>query len=170
MKLRNALVLGTAAAVAACGQTMARAQLGITQTSATDWHITNGSVTIDWDSNQGNLWSIELGGSGNLIDTTSTSGDGTPKGLYMDNTGSFGGGTTTSGYHLDQGHYLDWWITTTASSGNAMAISQHFIVFPNDPGVHTYCIFTTTSSSPAGSLGQVQNLIRLSLTAFTSTY
>jgi hypothetical protein len=170
MKIKSTLVIGMSAVLAALIQTKAQAQIAITQTSATDWHITNGSVTIDWDSNQGNLWSIELGSSGNLIDTTSTSGDGTPKGLYMDNTGSFGGGTTTSGYHLDAGHYLDWWITTSASSANAMSISQHFVVFPNDPGVHTYCLFTTTASSPAGSLGQVQNLIRLSLTDFTSTY
>jgi hypothetical protein len=160
----------TAAALALLGALpMAKAQLAITQTSATDWHITNGSITLDWDSNQGNIWNIQLGSSGNLNDPTETTGDGTLKGLYMDNDGSFGGGAVTSGYHLDQGHYLDWWIDT-AASGTTFATSQHFIVFPNDPGVHTYIIFTAASGHPAGNMGQVQFLWRVSQTLFDETW
>jgi len=147
----------------------ALAQLTLTVNSATDWEITNGSVTLDWDATQGNIWSVKLGSSGNLVDTTQTSGDGTYKGLYMDNDGSFGGGAVTTGYHLDQGHYLDWWIET-AASGTTMSITQHFVVFPNDPGVHSYVIFGATPTSPAGSMGQVQFLWRVSQTLFTNTW
>jgi hypothetical protein len=160
----------TAALLAFGGTSMARAQLAITQNSATDWKITNGAITVDWDSNQGNIWNVQLGSSGNLNDETETTGDGTYKGLYMDNDGSFGGGAVTSGYHLNQGHYLDWWIDTAASSANAMATSEHFVVFPNDPGVHTYIIFTTASGHPAGSMGQVQFLWRVSQTLFPNTW
>jgi hypothetical protein len=157
------------AALAAFGAKPAVAQLAITQVSSTDWHITNGSVTIDWDATGGNISSIELGSSGNLMDTTQTNGDGVPKGLYMDNTGQ-GTGTVTTGYHLDSGHYLDWWMETASGPSNAFTYTQHFIVYPNDPGVHTYIVFSHSATDIAGSLGQVQNLIRLSLTEFTNTY
>ncbi len=148
----------------------ARAQLTLTVNSAKDWKITNGAITLDWDANQGNIWNIQLGSSGNLTDETETSGDGTYKGLYMDNDGSFGGGAVTTGSHLDQGHYLDWWITTAASSTSTMSITQHFIVFPNDPGVHSYVIFATGASAPTGNMGQVQFLWRVSQTLFNNTW
>jgi hypothetical protein len=149
----------------------ARAQLSLTVNSATDWQIKNGALTLDWDSTAGNIWSVVLNGhTDNLIDTTQTQGDGRPKGLYMDNSGSIGGGATTTGSHLDQGHYLDWWISTASSSSGAMSITRHFIVFPNDPGVHVYVIFGHSATDIAGSLGQVQFLIRVSQTLFTTTY
>ncbi len=148
----------------------AKAQLSITQHSSTDWTVANGAITLDWDSTAGNIWKVVLAGhTDDLVDTTQTQGDGNPKGLYMDNTGSIGGGTTTTGYHLDQGHYLDWWIQTTSSSSGAMGIARHFVVFPNDPGVHAYVVFTHSATDIAGSLGQVQYVFRISQTLFNNT-
>jgi hypothetical protein len=148
----------------------AQAQLSLPKNSATDWQISNGQITLDWDSNQGSIWSVVLARhTDQLIDTTQISGDGTPKGLYMDNTGQ-GSGTVTSGYVLSQDHYLDWWLTTASNSGNAFTYSQHFIVFPNDPGIHAYVVFAHGPTDIAGSLGQVQYVFRISQTFFTNTY
>jgi hypothetical protein len=148
----------------------ALAQLSITQNSATDWQISNGAITVDWDSNQGNIWKVVLAGhTDNLVDTTQTTGDGTYKGLYMDNSG-VGSGTVTASYHLLSGHYLDWWITTASSSTNAFTYTQHFVVFPNDPGIHAYIVFAHSATDIAGSLGQVQYVFRISQTLFTNTY
>jgi len=145
-------------------------QLSITKNSTTDWQITNGAITLDWDATSGNVWNVVLAGhTDNLVDTTQVQGDGRYKGLYMDNTG-IGTGTVTTGYDLSQGHYLDWWITTASNASNAFTYSEHFIVFPNDPGVHAYIVFTHSPTDIAGSLGQVQYVFRISLTLFNNTY
>jgi hypothetical protein len=166
---KNSAWLALAALLLGGAAQSARAQLAITEVSATDWHITNGAITLDWDAKGGNISSIQLGTSANLMDTTQLNGDGVPKGMYMDNTGQ-GTGTVTTSYHLSSGHYLDWWIETASSSTNAFTYTQHWIVYPNDPGVHTYIVFAHSATDIAGSMGQIQNLIRLSLTAFTNTY
>jgi len=146
------------------------AQLSITENSATDWQITNGAITLDWDSTGGNVWNVVLAGhTDNLVDTTQFSGDGTYKGLYMDNSGT-GSGNVTSGYVLSQGKYLDWWITTASNSANAFTYTEHFIVFPNDPGIHAYIVCSHSATDIAGSLGQVQYVFRISQNFFTNTY
>jgi hypothetical protein len=148
----------------------AMAQLTITKNSATDWQITNGAIILDWDANSGNVWNVVLAGhTDNLVDTTQVQGDGRYKGLYMDNSGP-GSGTATTGYDLNPGHYLDWWITFASSASNAFTYSEHFIVFPNDPGVHAYIVFTHSPTDIAGSLGQVQYVFRISQTLFNNTY
>jgi hypothetical protein len=47
---------------------------------------------------------------------------------------------------------------------------EHWIVFPNDPGVHTYVELVHSASDAAGSVGQVQWVFRDSLSTFTNTY
>ena len=167
-----ALLIGLSAA-------QAHAQLSLTETSSTDWHITNGILTMDFNPAAGELWSMSLNAfpNDNLIDTTQTGGDGHPKGLYMDNDGTdmaqgIGNatGTATAGFHLDSGHYLDWWITWPANSTDPMTVTLHYILFPNDPTVWTYYVANHTSGAAEGTFGQLQYLFRGSWTYFLNTY
>ncbi len=151
--------------------TPTRAQLTINTTTATDWQIANGSISLDWNSTTGNVWSMFLTGfSTDLVDSTTIS-NGHPDGLYMDNTGSNAGGVTpTASYHLDSGHYLDWWITWAANSTNPFTVTQHYILQPNDPTLYVYYVVNHSATAAAGNLGQVQYVYRVNLTEFDNTY
>jgi len=147
------------------------AQLTIDTTTATDWKISNGSLSLDWNSTTGSVFGIFLTGFGdNLVDTTDVGGNGQPKGLYMDNSGTLATGTVTANYHLSSGHYLDWWITTASNSTNAFTTTQHFILTPNDPTLHVYFTANHSATDIAGDLGQVQYVFRISQSLFTNTY
>ena len=157
------------AGLALAGAPAARAQLAIDTSNPTDWRISNGTVFLDWKYQARNIWKITLAGRpDNLIDVANTNSNGQPKGLYMDNAG-VGSGPTTAGYHADQG-YLDWWLTTASATGNPFTYTQHFILFPNDPGLHVYSVFSHAPTDPTGSLGQVQYVFRVNPALFTNTY
>jgi hypothetical protein len=170
----------------------------VNNSSASGWVIDNGAITFSWNASTGNLTSWVLDGtSDQLVDTTTTS-SGQPEGLYMDNTGSFangsvptggtaaassvsctivGGtqtGTQTTPCAVASGDtpYIDWSMTIpdTANSGNAYTFVEHWVVFPNDPGVHTYVELVHSAGDPAGSVGQVQWVFRDNLSTFTNTY
>jgi rhamnogalacturonan endolyase len=159
----------------------------VNNTSPTSWVIDNGAITFNWNSTTGNLTSWVLDGHADqLVDTTTTS-SGQPNGLYMDNTGTFGTGTPTAACTLTGGTvlgtpsttctigtgstpYLDWSHTIPSDSTNAYTFTEHWIVFPNDPGVHTYVDLNHQTSDIAGSVGQMQWLFRDSLSIFTNTY
>ena len=144
------------------------AAITIDTSTASDWKISNGAVKIDWNSLRGNIYAITLAGhSDNLIDTTNTSG-GLPKGFYMDNAG-FGPSTPVAAY-TNTGSYLDWSITYPSNSKNPYTYTEHFVVTPNDPGIHLYFTAVHSASDIAGSIGQVQWVFRDSLTQFTNTY
>jgi len=148
----------------------AKAAISIDTSTSTDWKISNGVITLDWNSTTGSIFGVHLNGHpDNLVDTTTLSSNGQPKGLYMDNTG-LGSGATTAGFHQNGNHYLDWWITTTSDSSNAFTYSRHFILADNDAGFHTYFVVNHSSSDIAGSLGQIQYVFRISQTLFTNTY
>ena len=128
-------------AVAAGGATRAEANITIDTSNASDWKISNGMISLDWNPTTGHIFGVVLAGHpDNLVDTTTTQ-SGQPKGLYMDNAGTnLGSGTITTGFHQNGNHYLDWWITNASSSSNAFTYSQHFIIADNDPGVHVYFV------------------------------
>lgn len=150
--------------------TPAWATITINTSTATDWKISNGVITLDWNSTTGNIFSVHLAGhTDDLVDTTTKNSNGQPKGLYMDNTG-LGSGTTTAGFHQNGNHYLDWWITTASSSSNAFTYSEHFILADNDSGFHVYFVVNHSSSDIAGSIGQVQYVFRINQSLFTNTY
>jgi hypothetical protein len=159
---------------------LSHAQLSLTENSATEWTATNGAITAVFNpsSSGGEIYEIYLNAypSDDLVDTTQTGGDGNPKGLYMDNDGtcmSSGIGssaTPTAGYHLDSGHYLDWWMTWPAESGCPFTISLHYMLFPNDPTIWSYYVVTYDSSYGSGSFGQVQYVDRVSWNYFYDTY
>ena len=147
----------------------AHAQLTIDTSTASDWKIANGAISLDWNSTTGHVFGVQLAGhSDELVDTTTTS-NGQPDGLYMDNSG-VGSGTTTAGYSLVAGQYLDWWITTASNATNAFTYTQHFILAPHDTGFHVYFVANHSATDVAGSLGQVQYVFRINLSLFTNTY
>lgn len=177
MRLKNLAPL-FAALLLGCALQPLQAQLTLTETSATDWHITNGTLTMDFNPEAGELYSMSLNAfSGDdLVDLTQTGGDGHPKGMYMDNDGtceSSGIGsssTPTANFHLDSGHYLDWWISWPASSSCPMTLTLHYVLFPNDPTVWTYYVANHASGAAEGTFGQLQYLFRVSQTLFVNTY
>lgn len=142
--------------------------LSIDTSKANDWVISNGAITLDWNSTSGHVFGVHLANStDNLVDATTTSG-GQPDGLYMDNVGN-GAGTITSGYQ-QTASYIDWWISTASSASNAFTVTQHFVVSANDPGFHVYSTVGHSASDIAGSIGQWQYVFRISLPLFTETY
>lgn len=157
---------------------LAHAQLTLTTVNSTDWKIANGALTMDFNPQGGELWSMYLNGyaSDDLVDLTQTGGDGHPKGLYMDNDGTCmtqgigSSSTPTAGYHLDSGHYLDWWISWPTSSSCTMTLTLHYVVFPNDPTVWTYYVANHASGAAKGTFGQLQYLFRISWNYFYDTY
>ncbi len=157
----------------------AHAQLTISTTTSTDWKISNGAISLDWNSTTGNVWSMYLASfpSDDLVDTTTTS-NGHPSGLYMDNDGTdmSNGGigndseTGTAGYSLISGSYLDWWISWAASGSNVFTVTEHFILQPNDPTLYSYYVVNHSSSAATGDFGQIQYVYRINLTDFVNTY
>jgi hypothetical protein len=171
--------------------------IAVNTTTANAWVIDNGAITFNWNSSSGNLVSWVLDGyTDQLVDTTTTS-NGQPYGLYMDNTGSLDnasvpttggvaatsvasctivGGTVTGPTTCTTGTgsmpYFDWSVTVpdSANSGNAYTFVEHWVVFPNDPGVHTYVELVHNTSDTAASVGQIQWVFRDSLSIFTNTY
>lgn len=169
MHKRKIPSLLAAAAVLLFTAAAAHAQLTIDTSNASDWKISNGAISLDWNSTTGHVFGVQLVGHlDQLVDTTSTH-DGQPNGLYMDNAG-VGSGTTTAGYSLIPGQYLDWWITTASNASNPFTYTQHFILAPHDTGFHVYFVANHSATDVPGSLGQVQYVFRLNLSLFNTTY
>jgi rhamnogalacturonan endolyase len=149
----------------------AQTQVTIDTSNATDWKIGNGMITVDWLPSDGRIFSIHWSAFPNqeIIDQTNGDHNG-PKGFYMDNVGP-GGGTPTNNYYLDpNGRYIDWWVTYPASSTNAFTWSHHRVLFANDPGIHVYFVLDHGPGNIAGSIGQIQWVLRSDLNQFTNTY
>ncbi len=105
-----------------------------------------------------------------------------PKGFYMDPSG-FTTVTAVPGYSLTSS-YLDWWVAYPASGvspTNTTEYEEHFVVTPNDPGIHIYFSLNhpaqltnssgTLVNNGAGTIGgQVQWIWRGNVYAFTNYY
>jgi rhamnogalacturonan endolyase len=142
--------------------------LTIDTTNAADWKIGNGALSIDFNPQGGNIFSLFPAGTmDNLIDLTNVNSHG-PKGFYMDNAG-FGTVTGVPGF-VNTGGYIDWWVTYPSSSANAYTYSEHWVVTPNDPAVHVYFVADHSASDIAGSTGQVQWVVREDLNKFPNIY
>ena len=144
------------------------ATLTIDTTNPKDWKIANGALSIDFNAQNGNIFGIyPKGTTDDLIDLTQASSAG-PKGFYMDNAG-FGTVAGVPGY-ANTGGYIDWWVTYPSSSTNAYTYSEHWVVTPNDPAVHVYFVADHSASDIAGSVGQVQWVLRGDLNKFPNIY
>jgi hypothetical protein len=196
--------------------------LTINTTNPVDWIISNGALTIDYNSTTGAIWSIvPTGTQDQLIDFSP--GDATingtvydpangesaiggtplptnwpgpsgipnlpatyankqPKGFYMDLSG-FSTVTAVPGYTLTP-TYLDFWVAYPASGvspTNTTEYEEHFVVTPNDTGIHIYFSLNhpaqvmnssgTLVNNSSGTIGgQVQWIWRGNVNAFTNYY
>jgi hypothetical protein len=194
--------------------------LTIDTTNPTDWVIKNGALTIDYNSEEGNIWSIvPTGTQDQLIDfEIPDSGDGEATNTGLFNSGNplsefqqpagwssanpVGGSESTLGvsaayeptgfYSINSGFtsvtpvpsytltpdYLDFAAVFPNSATNSTEYEEHFIVTPNDPGIHLYFTLNHpalepggTKTNPAGTIGgQVQWVIRNNTLQFTNMY
>ena len=145
--------------------------MSIDTSNSADWKISNGVVSVDWLPNDGRIFSMHWSQYPNqeLIDQTNRSAAG-PKGFYMDNVGP-GYSTPANDFYLDpNGRYIDWWVKFPASSSNAFTWQQHYVMFAGDPGIHIYFVLDHGAGDNAGSIGQIQWVMRGSLSEFTNTY
>jgi len=135
--------------------------------SSSTWTIDNGAITFQWSSSSGNLISWILDGYADQLIDTAYSSDG----LYMDNAG-FGTGSNVNAKATwgPNKSYLDWQITNASSTTNAYSATEHWIVYPNDPGVHVYIELVHATTDIAGSVGQVQWVFRDNTSLLPNTY
>jgi hypothetical protein len=105
-----------------------------------------------------------------------------PKGFYMDNSG-FSTVPAVPGYSLTSS-YLDWWVaypSSGVSPTNTTEYEEHFVVTPNDPGIHIYFSLNhpaqvtnssgTLVNNGSGTIGgQVQWIWRGNVNEFTNFY
>ena len=173
MKLFLAAAAGLVllAAWPAPAQTGSSSTITIDTSNSNDWKISNGVLSVDWLPGDGRIFSMHWSAFPNqeLIDQTNRSKAGA-KGFYMDNVGP-GFSTPSNSYYLDPaGRYIDWWVEWPAGTGNAFTWSQHCVMFAGDPGVHIYFVLDHGPGDAAGSIGQIQWVMRGDLSQFTNTY
>lgn len=153
------------------GRAQTTGPISIDTSNPSDWKISNGALTVDWLPSDGRIFSMHWSAFPNqeIIDQTNTNRNG-PKGFYMDNVGP-GSGTPTNGYYIDpNGRYIDWWVEYPSSSTNPFTWQHHRVMFANDPGVHVYFVLDHSATDIAGSIGQIQWVVRGDLAQFTNTY
>jgi hypothetical protein len=162
--------------------------------SASAWVIDNGAITFNWNSALAylNSWILD-GYSDQLVDTTTLGSGSQVEGLYSGMVGPFLNGTptasctavgvtivgtptTTCAAGSGTTPYLDWAITwlDTASASNDYTFVWHYLIFPNDPGVHTYVqlVHNASNTNPVSNsgVGQIQWIFRDNQSIFTHTY
>lgn len=165
-------LLSAIALVLLLSPSLTHAQITIENSSTTDWKISNGIISVDWLPSDGRIFSIHWSAfpGQEIVDQTNRDHNG-PKGFYMDNVGPAGGTTPVNNYYLDpNGKYIDWWVTFPAGPTNPFTWSHHRILFANDPGIHVYFTLDHGPGDIAGSIGQIQWVLRSDLTQFTNTY
>jgi len=159
------------AAASALAANRAPAAVTLTQTSNTDWAISNGNISLVFNPSLDDVTTIQLGsGSGasaNLL------GGSTPE-LDEEFAGTpFGTGTQTFGSQAGPNNsYVDVW-TTTASTGtstNPITYAFHYLVFANDPTIYCYEVLNHSATDPATSVAQGQFLFRSNPTLFNNLY
>lgn len=137
-------------------------------TPGENWEIQNGALDICFHPAHASIIDMyPAGTTDNFVDQTQTSG-GVPKGFYMGNAG-FGSVTGVPGYELTD-KYLDWWVTYPSSATNAFTYSEHWIVTPDDSGIHVYFVVDHAATDITGSIGQVQWIFRLDQNKFNNLY
>jgi len=166
----------------------------VNTSSPSAWVIDNGAITFNWNSTLAYLNSWVLDGySDQLVDTTTLGSGSQVEGLYSGMVGPFMNGTPTASCTMvgavivgtptttcttgsGTTPYVDWAITwlDTASTSNDYTFVWHYVVFPNDPGVHTYVqlVHNASNNNPVGNsgIGQIQWIFRDNQSIFTHTY
>jgi hypothetical protein len=149
--------------------------LSIDTANPTQWIISNGAITLQWDSTNAtaNIYSINLAGdSTQLIDTTVYFTGGEPYGLYEDDSGPTTGGPTTATYTQVGNEYIDWWQTSASdpAAGQDFTVTRHYVITANDPGFHVYNTTAHGASDIATGLGTLGKTFRINQQLFTNSY
>ena len=169
--------------------------ISINTSNASAWVIDNGAITFNWNSASAYLNSWVLDGySDQLVDTTTLGSGSQIEGLYSGMVGPFMNGTPTSSCTMvgavivgtptttcttgsGSTPYLDWaitWLDTASPTLNDYTFVWHYVVFPNDPGVHTYVqlVHNASNNNPVtnSGIGQIQWIFRDNQSIFTHTY
>jgi hypothetical protein len=164
----------------------------VNTSNATAWVVDNGAITFNWNSTAAYLNSWVLDGySDQLVDTTTLGSGSQIEGLYSGMVGPFMNGTPTSSCTAvgatvvgtttcttgsGTTPYFDWaitWLDSASPTLNDYTFVWHYLVFPNDPGVHTYVqlVHNASNTNPvAGGVGQIQWIFRDNQSIFTHTY
>ena len=87
----------------------------------------------------------------------------------MDNAGGLASAPGVPGYDATD-KYIDWWVEYPSGGSNDFTYSEHWMVTPDDPGVHVYLVADHAATDPTGSIGQVQWVFRLDLSKFNYLY
>ncbi|MGD0156658.1 MAG: hypothetical protein ABSB50_11195 [Terracidiphilus sp.] len=133
------------------------------------WEINNGALDICfYPAHSSIIDMVPVGTTDNLVDQTQTGG-GVPKGFYMDNAGGLASAPGVPGYDATD-KYIDWWVEYPSGGSNDFTYSEHWMVTPDDPGVHVYLVADHAATDPTGSIGQVQWVFRLDLSKFNYLY
>jgi hypothetical protein len=145
----------------------ARAQISITKHSNTDWAIGNGDLNIVYSPTGGNITSVKIGSSANLLDPNNSQ-------IYQETAGTpFGAGTQTFNDLIGPNDsYIDFW-TTTASTGttvNPITYSYHYVLFADDPDIVCYEVLNHSATDPATNVGQGQFIARFNTSLFNQSY
>jgi hypothetical protein len=135
----------------------ARAQVSLTVVSSTQWTASNGLLSFDFDPTSGGFsnLSVTLNGTTTswLVPGTSPFGHAVmlyPLNGYSNATAT---GATTSSYHLVSG-YLDIWSTKADIPGSdPLEIENHWVIRPNDTGIHFYQILRHFAGDGATGFG-----------------
>jgi autotransporter-associated beta strand protein len=165
------ILLAAAAAVFGMRSSVASAQITETTISSSDWRITNGSLTVDFNPGNANITSVKVGVSSpgpNILDTY----DAGESKLYPEFAGTpFGSGPSTSGFNQTS-TYIDFWqtVSSTGTTVNPITYSFHYIMYLNDPAIHTYEVLNHSASDPATSVGQGQFLMRVDPRQLSTLY
>ena len=166
----------------------------INTSSPSAWVIDNGAITFKWNSTTAYLNSWVLDGySDQLVDTTTLGSGSQVEGLYSGMVGPFMNGTPTASCTMvgavivgtptttcttgsGTTPYVDWaitWLDTASPTLNDYTFVWHYVVFPNDPGVHTYVqlVHNASNTNPVDpGIGQIQWIFRDNQSIFTHTY
>ena len=160
-----------AAAVFAAAPAICLGQIIINHSSSV-WTITNGDLTVKFDTGKKYITSVQVGVNGigagagaNILDPSKSNFDpefaGTP----------FGSGPVTASFDQTS-NYIDFW-TSTASTGttaNPITYQFHYVMFNDDPAVHVYEYVSHSATDPATNIGQGQFLLRLDPKQFSTLY
>lgn len=165
-KIRHRL-LGTAvAATLASAAAPALATITFNAVSGTDWAISNGALSINFNPTKSNINSVKVAGfNTNILDPAN-------KQIYPQFAGTpFGAGAMTANYQ-QTANYIDFWTTTqsTGTAVNPITYSFHYVMFDNDPAVHMYQVLNHSASDPVAKVDQGQFLARVDPTLFYNTY
>jgi len=136
----------------------AEATISFDQVSSTDWQISNGIITLNYNPVAGDIYNLNVILNGTSYNEVNSSfdmpnidhGSPTPE-IY--NLADENGGGITSGYSIGS-NYIDFWDSNAPSTTADMAtVQDHYVLVNGESGLQMYSVVDhTTADGGAGSL------------------